>query len=93
MKTLHLLDNEVRKKRSLARLGTKHSDKTRAILSAATTASIGIPVIVNDININKKTEYINLTEAAKAINVSRTAVKKAIDTGKILKKTYYVTKK
>ena len=93
MKTLHLLDDEIRKKRSLARLGTKHSDKTRAILSAATTASIGISVIVKNININEETEYINLTEAAKAINVSRTAVKKALDTGKVLKKTYNVTKK
>lgn len=93
MKTLHLLDDEIRKKRSLARLGTKHSNKTRAILSAATTTLIGMPVKVKNTNTNEETEYLSLTEAAKAINVSRTAVKKALDTGKILKKIYYVIKK
>lgn len=93
MKTLHLLDEEVRKKRSLARLGIKLSDVTRAKLSAATTALIGIPVVVKNINTNEETEYINLTEAAKAIGVSRTAVKKALDLEKVLKKTYYIRKK
>jgi group I intron endonuclease len=93
MKTHHLVDDELRKKRSLARLGVKASDYTRAKLSAATTALIGIPVIVKNINTNEETEYVNLTEAGKALGVSRTAIKKALDLEKVLKKTYYIRKK
>ena len=93
MKTHHLLDDELRKKRSLARLGVKASDYTRAKLSAATTALLGIPVIVKNINTNEETEYVNLTEAGKALGVSRTAIKKALDLEKVLKKTYYIRKK
>jgi group I intron endonuclease len=93
MKIHHLLDDEVRKNRSLARLGVKASDVTRAKLSAATTALIGIPVVVKNINTNEEMEYVNLTEAAKAIGVSRTAVKKSLDLEKVLKKTYYIRKK
>lgn len=80
MKTLHLLDDELRKKRSLARKGVKHSDVARARISSAVTERLGIAVVVKNINTNEETEYVNLTEAAKAIGVSRTAVKKALDT-------------
>jgi len=39
-------------------------------------------------------EYINLTEAAEAIGVSRTSIKKALDSGKLIQKLYHVyTKK
>ena len=93
MKIHHLLDDKVRKNRSLARLGVKASDLTRAKLSAATTTLIGIPVVVKNIKTNEETEYVNLTEAAKAIGVSRTAVKKSLDLEKVLKKTYYIRKK
>ncbi len=61
----------------------KHSEKSLAKMSAATTALIGIPVIVKNIKTNEKFEYINLTEAAKAIGVSRTAFKKALDLQKV----------
>jgi group I intron endonuclease len=93
MKILHLIDNEVRKNRSLARLGVKASDETRAKISAATTALIGIPVRVKNVNTNEETEYVNLTEAGKALGVSRTAIKKALDLGRVLKKMYYIRKK
>lgn len=93
MKIHHLIDDDVRKNRSLARLGVKASDETRAKLSAATTALIGIPVVVKNINTNEETEYVNLTEAGKALGVSRTAIKKALDLEKVLKKTYYIRKK
>lgn len=75
MKTLHLLDDEIRKNRTDARLAIKVSDETRAKNYAATTALIGIPVMVKNKNTGEETEYINLSEAAKAIGVSRTAVK------------------
>jgi predicted DNA-binding protein (UPF0251 family) len=36
---------------------------------------------------------ISLTDAAKAIGVSRTAVRKALDTGRTVKGQYFVTTK
>lgn len=88
--TGRILTESERQKISDSRKGIKLSDETRTRISASTTALIGIPVIVKNIDINEEIEYINLTEAAKAIGVSRTAVKKALDSGKLLKKLYYV---
>nr|QDG01230.1 GIY-YIG endonuclease [Scytalidium sp.] len=93
MKSLHLLDDEIRKNRVLARLGKTVSDESRAKISAAQTALIGIAVVVKNINTDEEIEYSNLTEAAKAIGVSRTAVKKALDLGKNIKGTYFIRKK
>lgn len=93
MKTLHLIDENVKNNRIKARLGYKVSQETRLKNSLATTALIGIPVVVKNINTGQETEYINLTEAAKALGVSRTAVKKALDLNKCLKKTYTISKK
>jgi len=76
MKTLHLIDEEVRNNKIKARLGVKVSDETKAKISAATTQRVGISVLVKNINTGEETIYINLTEAAKALEVSRTAVKK-----------------
>lgn len=76
-----------KRKISASRLGVKLSNETRAILSAAVTKFSGIPVLVKDINTGLVTKYSNLTEAAKTLEVSRTAVKKALDLNKILKKT------
>jgi len=90
MKNHHLLDDEVRKNRVLARLGVKASDETRAKMSAVTTALIGIPVVVKNINTNEETEYVNLTEAGKSLGVSRTAIKKALDLKRVLKKIYTI---
>lgn len=91
--TGRILTESERQKISDSRKGIKLSDETRTRISASTTALIGIPVIVKNIDINEEIEYINLTEAAKAIGVSRTAVKKALDSGKLLKKLYYVATK
>lgn len=44
-------------------------------------------VVVKNINTNEEIEYLSLTDAAKALSVSRTAVKKALDLEKCLKKT------
>jgi len=93
MKSLHLLDEEVRNNRIKARLGFKSSEETRLKNSAATTALIGIPVVVKNINTGEETDYENLTEAAKALNVSRTAVKKALDLNRCIKKTFSILKK
>jgi trimethylamine:corrinoid methyltransferase-like protein len=87
-----VLSDAEKSKISASRKKIKFSAETRAKISATTSSLIGVPVIVKNIHTNLETEYINLTETAKAIGVSRTAVKKALDYGKILKKTYYVIK-
>lgn len=91
--TGRILTESERKKISDSRKGIRLSDETRTKISASTTALIGIPVVVKNMDTNKEMEYVNLTEAAKAIGVSRTAVKKALDSGKLLKKLYYVATK
>lgn len=91
--TGRILTESERKKISDSRKGVRLSDETRSRISASTTALIGIPVVVKNMDTDKETEYVNLTEAAKAIGVSRTAVKKALDSGKLLKKLHYVATK
>jgi hypothetical protein len=80
-------------KMSNARKGIKLSDETRAKISATTTSFIEIPVIVKNINTNQESEFMNLTEAANSIGVSRTAVKKALYSGKPLKNQFLVATK
>jgi group I intron endonuclease len=87
------LTEEDKKKISNSHRGIKLSNKTRVKISAATTSLIGVPVIVNNINTNKEIVYTSLTEAAKAIGVSRTAVKKALSSEKVLNKNYSIRKK
>ena len=49
-------------------------------------------VLVKNMNTQEENEYKSLTEAAEIIGVSKTAVAKALSSGKILKKLYIVTK-
>ena len=88
--TGRILTEGDKNKISKSRRGIKLSEETRAKISATATSLIGIPVIVKNINTNEETKYISLTEAAKAIGVSRTAVKKALYSKKVLKNTFYV---
>jgi group I intron endonuclease len=78
---------------SEARKGMKSSDETRAKLSAATTALIGVCVLVEDKYTDEVLEFASLTEAGKFIGVSRPAIGKAIGTGKLIKNRYIVEKK
>lgn len=91
--TGRILTEEDRKKISDARKGIKLSDETRAKLSTAITALKGIPVIVKNLNTNEELEFSNLTEAGKFIGVSRTAVRKYLDTGKPVKNQYILITK
>jgi len=93
MKTAHIYDNEIKLKRRLARLGFKVSEETRVKLSQITTRAIGVPVIVKNNITNEEKQYVNITEAAKVIGVTRTAVRKAINRKKSIKKTYSVKEK
>lgn len=77
-----ILSKETREKISLARKGVKLSDETRAKLSAIGAARIGIKVEVLNTVSGEINYYATLTLAALALNVSRTAVKKAMESGK-----------
>jgi hypothetical protein len=57
------------------------------------TKLIGISIIVKNIITNEKVEYKTMTEGAKALGVSRTAVKKALDSQRLLLKIYSVATK
>jgi group I intron endonuclease len=85
-----ILPKEIRTKISLAKIGTKLSNETRVKLSAIVTEKIGIGVKVTNIITNDIKEYATLTSAALALGVSRTAVKKAMVSGKVLKKIYII---
>jgi group I intron endonuclease len=88
-----ILPKETRTKISLARTGTKLSDETRAKLSTILTAKLGISVEVTNIITKETIEYTTLTSAALVLGVSRTAVKKAMNSGRILKKIYIIKSK
>lgn len=91
--TGRVLTEEEREKISISRLGKSLSPETRSKISAGMTKIIGIPIIIRNIETNEEIEYINLTEAAKSLGVSRTAVKKALDLQRPLLKLYSVATK
>lgn len=78
---------------SITRTAIKLSDETRTRISAATIAIIGVSVIVKDVKTDTELHYASLTDADKAIGVSRTAVRKALDTGRTVKGQYLVATK
>lgn len=88
-----ILTDFVKNRISEARRGVKLSDETREKISATTTALIGVAVIVKNINTNEELEFASLTDAANFIGVSRTAVKKSLDTGRSVKKQFQVATK
>jgi len=85
-----ILSEADKKKISLSRLGSKMSLETRGKISASVSAFRGISVTVKDTKNNTEIKYPTLSKAAKAIGVSRTAVKKAAESKNMLKKTYYI---
>ena len=87
-----VLTDAARAKISLARTGIILSDTTKAKLSAIASAKTGLGVKVMDITTGNTTEYLNLTLAALALGVSRTAISKALVKGNLIKKTYLITR-
>jgi ABC-type methionine transport system permease subunit len=85
--------NNNKKKISFARLNTKHSSKTRANISAAIMSITGIPVVVKIVNSKVEKSFLSLTETAKSIGVTTTSIKKALLSGKLIKKIFFITKK
>lgn len=91
--TGRVLTDEDKKKLSEGRKGIVLTVDTRAKISAAAISLRGVGVIVKNINTELVQEFRSLTEAAKFMNVSRPAVKKYLDTGKLIQGIYLVTSK
>jgi DNA invertase Pin-like site-specific DNA recombinase len=68
----------------------KLNDKSKIKLSAIGLARKGIAVEIKNIFNGETNKYTTLTLAALALGTSRTAIKKAMDEGRILKKTYHI---
>lgn len=65
----------------------------KALSTENATASRRISIVVENILTNEKSEYVSLTEAGKALGVSRAAVSQALLSNRILKKTYSIKRK
>lgn len=74
-----------------ARRGIVLSDETRAKISAATAAIHGVAIVVKNVQTGESKEYSTITEAAKAFSVSRTAIKKVLQSGRIFRESYMIT--
>jgi len=82
------LSKEIRTKISIAKIGKKHTEETRAKMSN----SQGIAVNVLDLLTNITTKYLSGNHAAKAISCSPTTLQKYLKSGKILKNRYIISK-
>jgi group I intron endonuclease len=91
--TGRILTEETRKKLSEIRKDLKLSTETRTKISEAAKALRGVKVLVKNTDTKEELEFASLTDAAKAIGVSRTAVRKSIDIGRPIQKKYIVTLK
>lgn len=78
---------------SNARKGITLSPETRSKISAAAVVQRGVTVKVKNVNTNVEVEFASLTDASKFIGVSRPAVKKYSDTGKLIQGIYLVVSK
>ena len=87
-----VLSEEDKNKISESRKGLNLSKETREKISLATTTLIGISVKVLNTETKQENVYSNLTESAKAIGVSRTAISKALLSEKPIKKFFIVSK-
>jgi len=88
--TGRILSSEAKAKISIARSGTKLSIETRTKLSAAAAEIRGVAVLVTNLETGDIVEYSTMTEASVGLNVSRTAIKKVLQSGKILRGKYII---
>lgn len=91
--TGRILTEEDRKKISDARKGIILSTETRSKIAAAAISLRGIAVVVKNINTNEELVFTSLTSAAEYIGVSRPAVKKYVNTKKLIRDIYLVVTK
>lgn len=89
--TGRVLSEEAKEKISIARKGIKLSLETRAKLSAATTAIHGVvSVEVTNTETGEIKQFSTMTEAGKALGISRTTIKNIIKSGKIFRNIYII---
>lgn len=72
-------------------VGLRLSEEVLAKKRLATenaTASRRIPIIVEDLETNEKSEYISLSEVGKALGVSKVAISQALLANRLVKKRY-----
>lgn len=86
-----VLTKEERWKISQARKGIKLSHQTRVKISETAKSMRGITVLVKNINTSEVFEFASLTDASSTLGVSRTAIRKYLDTGKFLRGQYLVS--
>lgn len=67
--------------------------RNRKMLSTVNaTAGRKITIVAENINTNEKSEYLSLTEAGKALGVSKASVSQPLLNKRLIKKTYLITK-
>lgn len=88
--TGRILPKEVRDKIANKRKGIKLTDETRAKISDAAIKLVGVKIDVINIETNEILSFDTLTKAGEHLNVSRTAISKALKTGKYINKIYAV---
>ena len=88
--TGRILTPEIREKLSNKRKGIRLSEETRAKISDAAIKLVGVKLNIINIETNEILSFNSLTNAANYLNVSRTAISKALKTGKNLKKIYVI---
>lgn len=91
--TGRVLTAEERAKISVARTGMKFTDEHRSKISVAMSAINGVAVIVTNIETGDIKEFATMTAAGAALGVSRTAIKKAIQSGKVFRDSYIINLK
>jgi group I intron endonuclease len=85
-----ILSKEAKTKISLARTGTRLSNETKTKLSNIGAAIRGVPVKITNTLTGEVKQCSTLTLASIALGISRTAIKKAMVSGKVLKKIYLI---
>jgi excinuclease UvrABC nuclease subunit len=73
-------------------LSTEVRDR-KALSTVNATAARKISIIVEDIETNVKSEYASLTEAGKALGVTKAAISQGLLKNKIVQKRYLISKK
>lgn len=73
-------------------LSTQARNK-KALSTVNATAAKRIPLTVEDLNRKIKWEYASLTEAGKALHVSKAAIIQALLKNRVIRKRYIVSKK
>ena len=90
--TGRILSEETRLKISSKRKGIKHTEETKAKLSKSANDLRGVKIKVVNLLTSEELSFDSLTEAGLHLNVSRTAIAKALKNNSKIHKNYIVIK-